>query len=63
MCVKSMYNAPTPEQWSLVGIIVAGLVLMLVARFVLRSPFFSLQLESDNPTGGTRLSARAAAPG
>jgi amino acid transporter len=50
MCVKSMYNAPTPEQWSLVGVIVAGLVLMLVARFVLRSPFFSLQLESDKPT-------------
>ena len=55
MCVKSMLNAPSPEQWSLVGVIAAGLVLMLVARFVLRSPFFSLQLESDKPTAEPQL--------
>jgi amino acid transporter len=44
--VKSLQTAPATEKWSLVGIIGAGLVLMLVARFVLRSPFFRIPLES-----------------
>jgi amino acid transporter len=48
MSVKSMLSAPTPEQWSLVGILVAGVAMMLVARFWLRSPFFRFQRESDS---------------
>jgi amino acid transporter len=44
--VKSLHTAPGSEKWSLVGIIGAGLVLMLVARFILRSPFFRIPLES-----------------
>jgi amino acid transporter len=44
--VKSLQTAPGSEKWSLVGIIGAGLVLMLVARFILRSPFFRIPLES-----------------
>jgi len=40
-------QAPAPQRWSLLGIVVAGLVLMLVARFVLRSPFFGVRRESD----------------
>ena len=44
--VKSLQTAPATEKWSLVGIIGAGLVLMLVARFWLRSPFFRIPLES-----------------
>jgi amino acid transporter len=44
--VKSLQSAPTSEKWSLVGIVGAGVVLMFVARFVLRSPFFKLPLES-----------------
>jgi amino acid transporter len=39
--------ATSVQIWSLVGIIAAGLVLMLYARFVLRSEFFQVQRESD----------------
>lgn len=44
--VKSLLAAPATQIWSLVGIVVVGLILMLAARFVLRSPFFQIQLES-----------------
>src|ERR1022692_3402945 len=44
---KTIQSAPMPEIWSLVGIVAAGLILLLVARFVLRSPFFQIQRESD----------------
>jgi amino acid transporter len=44
--VKSLQSAPATEKWSLVGIIGAGVVLMLVARFILESPFFRIPLES-----------------
>ena len=44
--VKSLQAAPASQKWSLVGIIGVGLVLMLVARFVLRSQFFHIRLES-----------------
>ncbi len=49
--VKSLQTAPPSENWSLVGIIGAGLLLMLVARFVLRSPFFRIPLESAAKEG------------
>ena len=44
--VKSLQTAPATEKWSLVGIMGAGVLLMLVARFILRSPFFRIPLES-----------------
>jgi amino acid transporter len=44
--VKSLMNAPSTQRWSLIGIVAAGVILMLVARFVLRSPFFGYPLES-----------------
>ncbi len=44
--VKSVIASPTSQRWSLTGIIGAGLVLMLVGRFILRSPFFHLPRES-----------------
>ena len=44
--VKSLQTAPASERWSLAGIIGAGVLLMLAARFVLRSPFFRIPLES-----------------
>ena len=44
--VKSLQTAPVTEKWSLVGILGAGVVLMLVARFILNSPFFRIPLES-----------------
>jgi amino acid transporter len=42
--------APASQDWSLVGIVGVGLILLLVARFVLRSPFFALPRESDQGT-------------
>jgi amino acid transporter len=44
--VKSLQNAPASEKWSLVGIFGAGVIMMFVARFVLRSPFFQIPRES-----------------
>jgi amino acid transporter len=39
--------ATAAELWSLAGVVVTGVVLMLAARFVLRSPFFGVPRESD----------------
>ena len=44
--VKSVQNAPQSQRWSLIGVVAAGLILMLAARFILRSPFFRIRLES-----------------
>ncbi len=44
--VKSLQSEPTSQKWALIGIVGSGLVLMLVARFVLQSPFFHLPRES-----------------
>jgi hypothetical protein len=43
--VKSLQASPAAQVWSLV--VVAGLFLTLAGRFVLRSPFFGTQRESD----------------
>jgi len=43
---KSLASAPASQVWSIVGIVVAGVILMLIARFVLRSTFFQIPLES-----------------
>jgi amino acid transporter len=45
--VRSLQGAPATQVWSLIGVVVAGLVLMLVARFVLRSSFFRIRREQD----------------
>ena len=50
MVEKSLVAAAAPERWSMVGIVAAGLVLMLVARFGLKSWFFQIQRESDQGT-------------
>ena len=47
LTVKSLMGAPAGERWSMVGIIVSGLLLMLVARFGLKSWFFQTERESD----------------
>jgi amino acid transporter len=44
--VESTQKAPASQKLSLIGILGAGVVLMLVARFVLRSPFFQIPRES-----------------
>ena len=50
MVEKSLAGAPNPERWSMVGIVAVGLVLMLVARFGLKSWFFQVQRESEQGT-------------
>ena len=44
---KSVQSAPPPQNWSLAGVLVTGIVLMLFARFGLRSLFFGIRRESD----------------
>jgi amino acid transporter len=45
--VRSLQTAPWEQRWSLAAIIGLGLILMLSARFILQSPFFRIQRESD----------------
>ena len=45
--VKSLLAASSPQVWSLVGIVGVGVVLMLVARFVLKPAFFHLKPETE----------------
>jgi len=45
--VKSLQAAPSPQIWSLVGIIAVGVILMLIARLVLRPQFFHLRRETE----------------
>jgi len=52
--VKSVQSAPASQVWSLIGVVVIGLILMLVARFLLRSPFFQIPRESDSAGTPTR---------
>jgi amino acid transporter len=47
--VKSLLAAPSSQLWSIVGIVASGLLLMLAARFILRSPFFKIARESEGP--------------
>jgi hypothetical protein len=47
MLVKTLQSASQPQIWSLVSIVALGVILLLVARFVLRSGFFQLRRESD----------------
>src|SRR5580693_107717 len=47
MVEKSLSTAPAAENFSMLGIVLLGLLLMLVARFWLRSPFFQVRRESD----------------
>jgi amino acid transporter len=47
MFVKTVQGAAATQNWSLIGIIALGLVMMFVARIFLRSPFFQIARESD----------------
>ncbi len=46
--VKSMLEEGAPENWSILGIVVVGIILMFVARYGLRAPFFSIPRESSD---------------
>ncbi len=45
---RSMQLAAAPENWSILGVVVLGVILMFVARFGLRSPFFGIAHESSD---------------
>jgi amino acid transporter len=45
---KSVQGAAQSQRWSLVGVVGTGLILMLAARFILRSQFFHIRRESAN---------------
>ena len=46
---KSVQAAPAPQVWSLAAILVAGVIVMMAARFGLHSSFFAIPRESDTP--------------
>ena len=45
---KSAQQAPSTQRWSLIVIIALGVLMMLIARFGLRSRFFQIPRESDS---------------
>jgi amino acid transporter len=47
--VKNLIALPSAQAYSLIAIVGTGVILMLVARFVLRSEFFSVPRESYRP--------------
>jgi amino acid transporter len=44
--VKSTQHAPASQRWALFGIVGSGVLVMLAARLILRSPFFQIPRES-----------------
>jgi amino acid transporter len=46
MFVKSLQSAAWTQRWSLIGIVVVGVILMYSARYILQSPFFHIKRES-----------------
>jgi amino acid transporter len=46
--VKSLAAAPATQRWSLIAIVALGIVLMISARYILQSTFFSIERESDS---------------
>ena len=49
IAVKSILSAPAAQNYSLLGFLVVGVILIFVARFGLRSPFFKIKRESWTP--------------
>jgi amino acid transporter len=50
--VKFLQGANVASLWSVLGIVAVGIVLMLVARLILRSSFFEIPRESDSGQPG-----------
>ena len=48
---KAIAGAGAPQNWSLIGVLVVGVTLMLVARLRLKSPFFAIPREADAGSG------------
>lgn len=49
IAVRSIALAPAAQNYSLLGFVVVGFILLLIARFWLRSPFFGIRRESWSP--------------
>ena len=49
IAVKSILAAPAAQNYSLLGFLIVGLILLVIARFALRSPFFHIRRESWSP--------------
>jgi amino acid transporter len=49
VAIKSMLGAPAAQNYSLLGFLVVGIILLLIARFVWRSSFFETRRESWKP--------------
>jgi amino acid transporter len=49
IAVKSILTAPAAQNYALLGFAVVGVILIIVARFGLRSPFFQIRRESWAP--------------
>jgi len=49
IAVKSILTAPAAQNYSLLGFVVVGLVLIFVARFGGKSEFFRIKRESWRP--------------
>jgi amino acid transporter len=45
--ISSAWDSAQVQVWTLIGVIASGLVMMLIARFVLHSVFFRLPIESE----------------
>ena len=44
--VKTLQAAPAAQLWTLAGVAAAGVLLMLIARYAMRSPFFQIPRET-----------------
>jgi amino acid transporter len=49
--ISTAWDSSRAQVWTLLGVVAAGLVMMLIARFGLRSVFFRLPLESEPRQG------------
>ena len=49
IAIKNILAAPAAQNYSLLGFAVVGIILIFVARFVLKSPFFAIKRESWSP--------------
>lgn len=51
IAIKSILAAPAAQNYSLLGFVVVGAILLFVARFVPRSRFFQIKRENWTPEG------------
>ena len=49
IAIKNILSAPAAQNYALLGFAVVGILLILVARFWLKSPFFAIKRETWTP--------------